>query len=71
MRARWYGPVTAEFTSVDPDVAQTSQPYLYASDDPVNGSDPSGDASLPSNCAGVDGNPSGDVPRASGCAGAR
>jgi RHS repeat-associated protein len=42
LRARWYDPMTAELTSVDPDVAQTGQPYLYAGDDPVNSSDPTG-----------------------------
>jgi hypothetical protein len=29
--------------SVDPDLAETDQPYAYAGDDPVNESDPSGD----------------------------
>jgi RHS repeat-associated protein len=47
MRARWYEPGTGTFTSVDPDLAQTDQPYAYAGDDPVNDSDPSGD------CTGV------------------
>ncbi len=28
--------------SVDPDLAETDQPYAYAGDDPVNNSDPSG-----------------------------
>jgi RHS repeat-associated protein len=42
-RARWYDPATGEFTSLDPEVAQTSQPFEYAIDDPVNNSDPSGD----------------------------
>ncbi len=40
--ARWYDPETAEFTSVDPDVAETGEPYAFAGDDPVNESDPSG-----------------------------
>ena len=44
MRARWYDPTTDGFTSVDPDLASTDQPYSYAGDDPVNGSDPSGQA---------------------------
>ena len=44
--ARWYDPATAEFTSVDPDVASTGQPYAYAGDDPVNGGDPSGKATV-------------------------
>ncbi|MGD0748329.1 MAG: RHS repeat-associated core domain-containing protein [Acidimicrobiales bacterium] len=42
MRARWYQPGTGNFTSVDPAVATTNQPYEFAGDDPVNGSDPSG-----------------------------
>ena len=42
LRARWYDPATAQFTSVDPLVAKTLQPYEYAGDDPVNGGDPSG-----------------------------
>ncbi len=40
--ARWYDPGTGEFMSVDPDVAETGQPYAYAGDNPVNASDPSG-----------------------------
>jgi RHS repeat-associated protein len=42
MQARWYDPQSGEFTSVDPDLAETNQPYQYAGDDPVNESDPSG-----------------------------
>ena len=42
LRARWYDPATAQFTSVDPLVAKTLQPYEYAGDDPVHGGDPSG-----------------------------
>jgi RHS repeat-associated protein len=45
LRARWYDPGTATFTSVDPMVSQTGQAYAYAGDDPVNGSDPSGETS--------------------------
>jgi hypothetical protein len=40
--ARWYDPATGEFTSVDPDLAETDQAYAYAGDDPVNAGDPSG-----------------------------
>jgi hypothetical protein len=40
--ARWYDPGTGQFVSVDPELAETDQPYAYAGDDPVNGSDPSG-----------------------------
>jgi RHS repeat-associated protein len=42
MRARWYDAETGEFTTVDPDVTETGQPYAYAGDDPVNEDDPSG-----------------------------
>jgi hypothetical protein len=45
--ARWYDPATAQFTTVDPDVASTGQPYSYAGDDPVNEEDPSGEVPLP------------------------
>ncbi|MGO8862227.1 MAG: RHS repeat-associated core domain-containing protein, partial [Acidimicrobiales bacterium] len=40
---RYYDPVTGQFLSIDPDLATTNQPYAYVGDDPVNGSDPSGD----------------------------
>ncbi len=39
---RYYDPATGQFVSIDPDVTTTGQPYSYATDDPVNGSDPSG-----------------------------
>jgi RHS repeat-associated protein len=42
LRARWYDPATGQFTSVDPLVALTGQPYSYAGNNPVNESDPSG-----------------------------
>ena len=42
MRARWYAAGTGTFTTVDPALAATNQPYGYAGGDPVNGSDPSG-----------------------------
>jgi hypothetical protein len=40
---RYYDPSTDQFLSVDPDVAETGQPYAYTGDDPVNGTDPLGD----------------------------
>jgi RHS repeat-associated protein len=43
MRARWYDPGTGAFVSMDPDVAQTIQPYSYADDNPIEQTDPSGD----------------------------
>ena len=42
MRARWYDPGTGQFMSVDPELAETGQPYAYAADDPVNATDPTG-----------------------------
>ncbi|MFZ0666254.1 MAG: RHS repeat-associated core domain-containing protein [Acidimicrobiales bacterium] len=39
---RYYDPATGQFLSVDPLVDETEQPYEYAGDDPVNGSDPTG-----------------------------
>ena len=39
---RYYDPATGQFTSVDPDLAQTLQPYAYTDGDPVSQSDPSG-----------------------------
>jgi RHS repeat-associated protein len=42
LRARWYDPVTDQFATTDPDLAQTDQPYTYASDNPVNEEDPLG-----------------------------
>jgi RHS repeat-associated protein len=42
MRARWYDTTTAEFTSVDPDFSETDHAYLYADDNSVNETDPTG-----------------------------
>ncbi len=39
LRARWYDPATGQFTSIDALVALTGQPYSYAGNNPVNGSD--------------------------------
>jgi len=39
---RYYDPTTGEFLTVEPEVATTRQPYLYAGEDPVNETDPSG-----------------------------
>jgi RHS repeat-associated protein len=40
---RYYDPQTGQFLSVDPDVAETGNPYGYAGEDPVNLTDPTGD----------------------------
>ena len=40
--ARYYDPATAQFLSVDPDVATTLSPYGYVDGDPLNSTDPSG-----------------------------
>jgi RHS repeat-associated protein len=39
---RYYDPQTGQFTSVDPAIAQTVQPYAYANGNPVSYTDPSG-----------------------------
>ena len=41
--ARYYDPATAQFLTVDPLVNITRTPYSYVGDNPLNGSDPSGD----------------------------
>jgi RHS repeat-associated protein len=45
-RARWYQPQTGGFTTRDPAFAQTDQAYAYAGGDPVNRSDPTGNATV-------------------------
>jgi RHS repeat-associated protein len=37
LRARYYDPSTAQFTSRDPLVAFTHEPYVYVYDNPLNG----------------------------------
>ena len=39
---RYYDPTTDQFLSIDPDVAETDQPYVFTNDDPLNASDPLG-----------------------------
>jgi len=39
---RYYDPATGQFTSVDPALSESMQPYAYAGDDPVLDSDPTG-----------------------------
>ena len=46
LRARSYDPTTTQFLSVDPLVQLTQAPYLYADDNPIDISDPSGLESL-------------------------
>ncbi|HEX3792310.1 MAG TPA: RHS repeat-associated core domain-containing protein [Pseudonocardiaceae bacterium] len=43
LRARYYDPATAQFLSVDPQVDSTHAPYAYTNDNPLNGSDPTGE----------------------------
>jgi hypothetical protein len=45
--ARWYDPGTGQFMSVDPDLAETGQPYVYTGDDLVNLTDPLGLTTFP------------------------
>ena len=40
---RYYDPSTEQFLSVDPDVAESGQPYAFTGDDPLNATDPTGD----------------------------
>ncbi len=54
LRARYYDPATAQFLSVDPDLAQTMQSYAYAGDDPVNRTDPSGMCPVPGDNNAID-----------------
>jgi RHS repeat-associated protein len=42
MRARDYNPADSAFTTVDPMLDVSGQPYAYADDSPVYGTDPSG-----------------------------
>jgi len=39
---RYYDPATDQFLSVDPDVAETGEPYAFTGDDPLNATDPLG-----------------------------
>lgn len=39
---RYYDPATDQFLSVDPDLAETGQPYAFTADDPLNSTDPLG-----------------------------
>lgn len=42
LRARYYGPATAQFLTRDPLAAITRSPYAYVNDNPLNNSDPTG-----------------------------
>jgi RHS repeat-associated protein len=42
LEQRYYEPQTGQFTSLDPIVSQTLQPYAYANGDPVSQVDPTG-----------------------------
>ena len=63
---RYFDPSTGQFISVDPEVAASVQPYAYAGDDPVNGSDPNG---LFETCGSNCGPDSGDIRGATGAIG--
>jgi RHS repeat-associated protein len=51
LRARFYDPATGQFLTHDPAEELTRQPYAYASDDPVNSVDPSGEIAAAAACA--------------------
>jgi RHS repeat-associated protein len=42
MISRYYDPTTDQFMSIDPDVAETGEPYAFTGGDPLNETDPSG-----------------------------
>ena len=46
LRARYYDPLSGRFLTVDPLADEGQRPYLYASADPVNGHDPTGEQDL-------------------------
>jgi hypothetical protein len=48
---RYYDPTTDQFLSIDPDVADTDQPYVFTNDDPLNAEDPVGECPL---CSAAD-----------------
>jgi RHS repeat-associated protein len=47
---RYYDPSTDQFLSIDPDVAETGQPYAFTGDDPLNATDPLGLCWSPIGC---------------------
>lgn len=56
---RYYDPTTDQFLSIDPEVATTDQPYVFANDDPLNAEDPLGllgfdPCTIGKNCASQD-----------------
>jgi RHS repeat-associated protein len=55
---RYYDPATGQFTSLDPEVDQTLQPFDYAGDNPVSATDPTGLGHTPPPCGGSQAVPS-------------
>lgn len=49
---RYYDPTTGLFLSVDPALRTTNQPYVYAADNPLSASDPTGTYSQAGPCEG-------------------
>lgn len=46
LQNRYYDAVTAQFLTIDPEVAATGQPYVYVADNPLNAIDPFGEMGL-------------------------
>jgi hypothetical protein len=51
--ARYYDPTTAQFLTVDPDVATTHSPYGYVAGDPINSNDADGRTPADSDGPGI------------------
>ncbi len=54
LQARYYDPATSQFLTMDPQVAQTKQPYAYTGANPVNGTDPTGLCNFPQTTSPLD-----------------
>jgi RHS repeat-associated protein len=53
LRARTHDPTTAQFLTIDPLLKTTGDPYTYTKDNPLNGTDPTGEQPGPFDRCGV------------------
>jgi len=63
LQARYYDPATGQFTSRDPKVESTWDPYSYVGGNPINATDPSGQ------CDGIGGELMSDLSLGTSCGG--